>query len=204
MVLDTYEPEMSRYGGPFGLLLAEKLFEADSDAALALVRSQLEGGTAQLGWRLALRGMDALLDDLGMNDAAKLMLARGVRQRFAAEFAADVALERELGARFRRLRAPLATLFDEAARPGPFADGIAALRARSTALAPIAGELALHLADGSVSSSLFGLADSYVHLFVNRIMRSSPRAQEYVLYDILERIYEGRAARARRAEAVNR
>lgn len=36
--LDTYEPELSRYGGPAVLEAAERAFQADSEAAIALLR----------------------------------------------------------------------------------------------------------------------------------------------------------------------
>src|SRR5262249_57327315 len=35
--LDTYQREIERYGGPEGMLLAERLFHADSAAVLAIV-----------------------------------------------------------------------------------------------------------------------------------------------------------------------
>ena len=44
MQLDTYEREVERYGGVVGVALAEELFRADSDAALAVLQSLV--GTA--------------------------------------------------------------------------------------------------------------------------------------------------------------
>ena len=39
LVLDTYDREVDRYGGPLAMPVAERIFEADSDAVLALLSS---------------------------------------------------------------------------------------------------------------------------------------------------------------------
>ena len=40
--LDTYEREVERYGGPEGMVLAERLFQADSEAVLEIVEQYPE------------------------------------------------------------------------------------------------------------------------------------------------------------------
>src|SRR5262249_37635552 len=59
--LDTYEREVERYGGPEGIVLAERLFHADSEAILALAGLLAEDARGDLRWRLALVGMHLLL-----------------------------------------------------------------------------------------------------------------------------------------------
>ena len=83
--LDTYEREVERYGGPEGIGLAERLFQIDSEAVLAILE-MLEGDEgADLRWRLALRGIDMLLGDLRFDHrdpaAGDARHARGVRPR---------------------------------------------------------------------------------------------------------------------------
>jgi len=48
------------------------------------------------------------------------------------------------------------------------------------------------------------LAASFSHMHVNRLMRSSQRAHELVLYDFLFQIYDGRVARKKQTESGNR
>ncbi|HEY1639542.1 MAG TPA: lantibiotic dehydratase C-terminal domain-containing protein, partial [Streptosporangiaceae bacterium] len=43
--------------------------------------------------------------------------------------------------------------------------------------------------------SLAELAISLAHMHVNRLLRSAQRAQELVLYEMLDRLYTSRAAR---------
>src|SRR5437016_951696 len=56
--LDTYEREVERHGGPEGIVLAERLFHFDSEAALEILEI-LEPGDAGADerWRLAVCGI---------------------------------------------------------------------------------------------------------------------------------------------------
>jgi hypothetical protein len=42
---------------------------------------------------------------------------------------------------------------------------------------------------------LTDVAMSYAHMHVNRLLRSAQRAQELVVYELLDRVYSSRAAR---------
>jgi hypothetical protein len=48
---------------------------------------------------------------------------------------------------------------------------------------------------GHLSVPLTDLAMSYAHMHVNRLLRSAQRAQELVLYELLDRAYSSRAGR---------
>ena len=74
LAFDTYERELERYGGPDGMALSERLFTADSDAALELIGLTPGDGGADARWRVTLLGIDRLLDDLGLD----LGVRRGV------------------------------------------------------------------------------------------------------------------------------
>jgi thiopeptide-type bacteriocin biosynthesis protein len=90
--LDTYEREVERYGGPAGIELAERLFQADSEAVLALAELFAEDARGDSRWRLALAGMERLLSDLGLDLDARLAILCRTRDTFAAEFHADAEL----------------------------------------------------------------------------------------------------------------
>jgi thiopeptide-type bacteriocin biosynthesis protein len=198
LVLTTYERESDRYGGPDGIELAESIFQADSEAVIDLVAAHAGDEGAAARWRLALRGSDMLLDDLGLALADKHLLLRRLRQQFAARFHADVPLLREIGARFRVERPSLDEAFDDArAAHGPLAAGLAALRRRSERVTPLAAELRARERAGRLSQPLLGMAASYVHMYTNRLLRTEGQAQEVVLYDFLCRIYDSWAARKR-------
>ena len=103
--LDTYEREVERYGGEAGIRLAERVFHADSDAVLAVVRQLTGDAGAELRWRVALRGIDLLFDDLGLTLEQKRAIARRARHGYGSEFGADGDFSREVSRRYRQERA---------------------------------------------------------------------------------------------------
>ena len=81
---------------------------------------------------------------------------------------------------------------------GALATGLEILARRSTRLAPIAAELSSLAGADRLTAELASVVSSHVHMFVNRLLRSQHKRQEFVLYDYLDRIYESRLARLRR------
>jgi thiopeptide-type bacteriocin biosynthesis protein len=201
VVLDTYEREIERYGGPDGIALAEQVFHIDSDAVLEIVE-MLDRGDAGLDerWRLALVGMERLLTDFGFDLESKLSILTPVRTVFAKEFHADRALARQLGDRFRTERASLRDLLDNIriADVHPLAPGLDIFVQRSDRLGTVIDELKVREASGRLTSSCRDIVPSLLHMHANRLLRSAPREQEMVLYDFLARHHESRAAIQRR------
>jgi thiopeptide-type bacteriocin biosynthesis protein len=195
---DTYEREVERYGGMEGILFAEQLFHADSEAVLALATRLPEDARGDLRWRLAFLGMDLFLTDLGLDLDTRHAVVRTARDTFAAEFHVDAAFRQQLAAKFRPQRKGLEALLDRT--PGAdrvLASGLEVLRHRSEALAPVIAELSACARAGRLSVPLENLAPSYLHMHANRLLRTAHRAQELVLYDFLARVYESQAARRR-------
>ena len=194
--LDTYEREVERYGGEAAIGLAERVFHADSDAVLAVIRHLTGDAGAELRWRVALRGIDLLFDDLGLTLDQKRAIARRARHGYGSEFGADGDFSRAVGRRYRQERVSVEAVLDPHRDPPPeLAASLTALHQRSAVLAPVARELR-DLADaGRLSVDLPELAMSLAHMHVNRMLRSVQRAQELVLYELLDRAYSSQAAR---------
>jgi thiopeptide-type bacteriocin biosynthesis protein len=196
--LDTYEREVERYGGPEGILVSERLFEADSRAVLEIVQS-LEGDEgADARWRLALLGTDLLLSELGLDAAGKISVLARLRESYLREFGGSKDLRVQLDQKFRAERRSLEALLDlRQAEESALAPGIAALLERGERSAPDMAELKRLEAEGRLGAPISDLAFSYVHMHVNRMIRSAARAHELVIYDLLGRLHESQAARAR-------
>jgi lantibiotic biosynthesis protein len=194
--LDTYEREVERYGGEAGICLAERVFHADSDAVLAVVRQLTGDAGAELRWRVALRGVDLLFDDLGLTLDQKRAIARRARRGYGSEFGADGDFSREVSRRYRQERASVEALLDPYRDPPPeLAASLQALHQRSIALASVTQDLRALADAGRLSVDLSELAMSLAHMHVNRMLRSAQRAQELVLYELLDRAYSSQAAR---------
>ncbi len=195
--LDTYEREVERYGGPEGMLLSERLFQADSEAVLEILEL-LDPGDAGLDerWRLGLRGMADLVDDLGLKPAQKLEWALGsierrVQTKQRGEFRA------RLTERYRKERSRLEPLLDpEQAAQGDLAPGLEVFRHRSEQVAAVAKGLRSLEKNGRLTVPIATLARSYTHMHCNRLLRSAQVDHEIVLLDFLARLYQSRAARA--------
>jgi len=196
MTLDTYEREQERYGGPEGVALCEQVFHADSVAVLDLLELTPGDAGADLRWRLALAGIERLLDDVLADEGAKLATVRRMRNAYAAEHRADAALRGAVGERFRAERGALAPLLDGDV-DGVLADGLAVLDRRSAAMAPALGRVRELAAAGEFEGDLGQLAGDLAHMHANRLLRSAQRAHEMVIYDVLDRLHAARAARAR-------
>ena len=198
--VDTYHREVERYGGAAGMRACEQLFAADSDAVLAIL-AELDGDAGHAArWRLCLRGMDALLGDLGFDLDGKYAVVKQLRASFGQEHAVDVHFEKQLGDRFRRERAALEALLADPFDPAhELAPGFAILAERSARQAPIGAALQAAARAGELAVALPALAGSLVHMHANRIFRGAARANELVLYDFLTRLYEGRRARRKKA-----
>lgn len=193
--LDTYDREVERYGGAEGIELAERMFQVDSEAVLAILEN-LEGmEAADARWRLTLAGIDRLLSDLGFTGDAKLGMLKMMHDSSAREVRADAVFVQQLAERLRRERRSLESLLEPFDPAHPLAPGLAALEQRSQRLAPAVAELQAREREGRLTASLGELTLSFVHMFANRLLRSEGRAHEVVLYDFLYRLQLSRAAR---------
>ncbi len=198
--LDTYEREVERYGGPEAMLLAERLFQADSEAVLELLDLLPGDEGADARWRLMLCGMDQLLSDLGLGLEARLQVVTGLREGFGREFQVDRTFERQMNERFRKERQGTEALLVSRRADSPaLARGLEVLQRRSGKLAPLVAGLKALGEEGKLSVPIVGLAGSFLHMHANRMARSAARAQELVLYDLLTRHYSSWVARQRKA-----
>ncbi|HEY7026956.1 MAG TPA: lantibiotic dehydratase [Gemmatimonadales bacterium] len=195
---DTYHREIERYGGPEAILLAEQLFQADSDAVFRILEL-LDPGDAGLDerWRLAVRGMDQLLADLGLDQAARSEYARRWMEEAFETPESSAGLRPQLSDRFRKERARLESLLDRSKDgDSDLGPGLAILHERSESLASIGAELRRLEREGHLWVPVAELAQSFVHMHVNRLLRSAQRQHEVILHDFLHRLYQAQAARA--------
>lgn len=196
--LDTYQREIERYGGPEGLLVAERFFHLDSQAALGVIEALLGAAGNDARWRLALLGMDQILGSFGFELDARRRFATEARASLLREFQANAHLRHRLGERFRAERRALDLLFDTGwTDDSSVGDAVCGLRQHSTGLRAAAADLHALSAQGALAVPLESLVRSYLHMHVNRMVRAANTSHELILYDFLVRLYESRKARSR-------
>ncbi|MEW6472629.1 MAG: lantibiotic dehydratase [Actinomycetota bacterium] len=198
---DTYDREVERYGGAAAIELAEEVFAADTEAVVDILAGPVGRPVADLRWRAALAGVARLVADLGLTADEQRRLAAESCAGYGAELAVDGRFRQAVSRRFRRERALLEALITPGRRPdpalGPEWGAVAeALERRSARIGPVVGELRRLAAGGRLTATLEDLAADLAHMHVNRLLRAAPRAQELVIYEFLDRLWAGRAARS--------
>lgn len=198
--IDTYEREMERYGGPEGMALAEQIFCADSEAVLDILK-ELEGDEGlDARWRIALLGAHRLFDECGIDEHVRRDLTAKSRDALSSDLHIGVSEKKRIGDRFRAERSSFESLLESGARDDQVLRAARAAFDRRAARTRSAVEQLRELAKSdALRVPVIELTTTYVHLHVNRMMRSAAKAHEVMLYDFLTRVYEGRLARMSQA-----
>ena len=189
--LDTYEREIERYGGVEGTQLMEHAAEIDSAAVIDVLGHSLSGVERR---HLTVASLAGLYEDAGLPLGARHACCAALRTAWAG--AGSGSLGSLLGAEERseraRLRETVAALERDDAEPR-----IAALRARSAALAPILGRLRALEEEGILERPFDDIICSLAHMGVNRLLKRGANRDELRVHDALARLYEAQVARER-------
>jgi thiopeptide-type bacteriocin biosynthesis protein len=204
---ETYDREIEAYGGSdASMRLAERVFHRDSEAALGMVKRLRQNEEANDRWRLSLLSTHMLLVDFGLDLAARHRVVSSMRDGLRDEFRGGAILDRQLSAKFRAARRDIDHLMDPNGRGGREPDrnasgrstslGTRLLRRRSGLLEPVVGAIRRLELRGKLDACCETLAQRFVHMSNNRLLRSDARLHELVIYDQLKRLYLSDAARA--------
>jgi len=182
LVLDTYEPETDRYGGPAALVPAERLFHADSRLVTAQLAARARGLLPVPPETLAALNHAALLDALGAWDWRGWVLAA-----YPAE------AEHEIPAATRRAATRLAAQHED---PGQVGGGeVPALRGELAAAAWEYGRvLGVGTADGRSAGRGSAVA-GVLHMHANRLLGMDLGAERRA-YGLLRSVVRGQLGRA--------
>ncbi|MFE9422698.1 lantibiotic dehydratase [Kitasatospora sp. NPDC006697] len=186
-VLDGYDPEWERYGGPEAQEAAERFFAADSRTALTLLRiaRQPAARAGDLPWdppTLGALSLAAIAHAFGPPPATGARAAR--HQEPAAAWLAGLPADRRLPAGFRAHRAQWLRLIDPAGGwPALAEHPLGAQLAQ--ALADQAAELLTYreqldalAAGGTDWSPLPGVLTSLLHMSCNRLLGPDRESEE--------------------------
>ncbi len=178
MQVDTFEPELERYGGSLGFALAEGWFFEDSQQIL---NHLVSGMTLEERWRAGLRGTDAIWAALGLSVHSRKELAQASRNGFRKEFGDSGDGAVQIGKKFRAFRNELETGFPVAlGLPGlPMTPDLGCLTGIREAFD-----------QGRIPEEMASIAGSLAHMHLNRILRTNHRENEWVIMEFLTRLYE--------------
>lgn len=172
LVLDTYEREVERYGGPAAMELAEEMFTADTEAVLELLHMS--------GRHFAL---DRAL--LGVHTADDLLAGLGLTAAEREQLYRTAVVDRRAGAvEYRQHQSVLRELLGDPDWLCRQSDGAAVaevLDRRRVRIRDVASQIDALDAAGQLGRSRLDLARSAVHMHCNRLLGCGHPAEQRTL-----------------------
>jgi thiopeptide-type bacteriocin biosynthesis protein len=198
--LDSYRPELRRYGGVSAMRCCERLFYASSLIVIdALQYASDNGVDHDPDWRMTFGCVSTqlLLDCLMPNDDSRLEMLGRIAANAVAEglTATDTLMSRRRAfaqALRPQRRELMAALFDDA--PEWLFVRHSAVVHLSKARAAIS-ELQCLSRDGRLTTAYDNIVQSLLHMHLNRVFADEPRQHERVVYDFLHQLNRSRLAK---------
>jgi thiopeptide-type bacteriocin biosynthesis protein len=193
---EIYKQEIERYGIE-NMDNSESVFFADSIGALNLL-SLLEGDEGdQLRWQFAIKGVHDLLDAFQFDNPMKRELMNWLSTNFAREFHLDNQEgKKQLSVKYREYRSVIDFVFQgNLDEEHDYYTVWELFKIRKESLSSYANEILSLSKENKLSVKLNDLVTSYIHMFLNRFLRSKQRMQEMVIYDLLHQHYKSLIAR---------
>ncbi|ARF67705.1 hypothetical protein B7C51_07500 [Paenibacillus larvae subsp. pulvifaciens] len=197
LVVDTYEPEIERYGGPALIGLAESVFATDSQTTalwLGLKR------TGQIGLSMEMIGTISVIDimeqfNVPFADQLKLLDSMAFRKEYLEEFRKE-----------RRLYLSLGDSFHDWENLLKHRDGkilYEGMKARRHALRQYQKAVRDQEEDGLLYNSFYNILSSMIHLHLNRLLGIDRRREKKVLTLALHTLYNLQYIRGNRKAKEN-
>lgn len=187
--INSYVREIERYQETL-IENTEKLFFNDSLSVLRLINLlETEGDSEKYRLLLALRGIDMLLNDFGLELHEKHKILQEISTHFFKEFGELPILKQSLNKKYKNYQQMIFSHLDSSQDNfNNILEAIDILRVRSFMNKPIIESMILTLGDDS-SQELPTLIPNYLHMFVNRLFIAKQRKYELLIYHLLERYY---------------
>lgn len=180
LCFDTYEREIERYGGQYGLNLAEKLFHIDSEITLSML-NLLNKGTEFDQIMISALSVDNLLSCLGLDLAER---NSWYQQNFSYAKTSDI---------YRKRKQELRILFCEKTALAHKRGGeelIHIFTECNKRMNPIRHNLQELSSRGALDKPLAKLYSSYVHMHCNRLMGTDLQLERTVM-ELVSRTIQG-------------
>lgn len=188
--VDTYNREIERYGVNT-MVLSEDIFFYDSNAIVSLINF-LHGQTNEnLRWMVAIKMIDLLLEDFKFTLVQKKELLGMLQENFMKEFGFNKDSRKHLGAKFRKHKTEVENIMNNELQH----QFKMIFEKKSEDIELIVAQLLSLQKENKLEVELSNLLSSYIHMLVNRMMRTNQRKYELVLYDFMQMFYTSKLAR---------
>jgi len=189
--LDTYNRELERYG-KYMIEKAESVFYADSECILSIIKNL--DGNENYRWMIALKLINELLSDFGMNIEEKQKLMEDMSKAYKTEFGFNEFNSKQFNTKFRENKKNVESVLNNSFDKKEFIILSEPIKKRSKRLVPIIEQIKIKIRK---DHNIDELLRSYLHMMLNRLFRSNNRLHELVLYDFLFRYYTSEIAKGK-------
>ena len=189
--LDTYNRELERYSAHL-IEEAESLFYADSECILSIIKKL--NNNENYRWMIALKLIDELLSDFGLNMEDKQKLVENVSKSFKAEFGFNEFNSKQFNSKFRDNKKIVESVLNNTLKEKEFVSLFNPIKKRTKKLTPLVEQIKKKSKKENVLNELLR---SYLHMMLNRLFRSKNRMHELVLYDFMFRYYTSEIAKVK-------
>ena len=187
MQLDTYNRELERYGKNL-IEEAESVFYADSECILSIIKNL--NGNDNYRWMIALKLINELLSDFGLNIEEKQKLMENLGKSYKTEFGFNEFNSKQFNSKFRENKKMVEAVLNNDLNEKDFISLSLPIKKRSKTLVPIVEQIKLQK-----ENEVNELLKSYLHIMLNRLFRSRNRQHEMILYDFMFRYYSSEIAK---------
>lgn len=187
LIIDTYKPEFSRYGGELGVEECELLFDSDSFTTCQYYLSRRSENEFIFGCI----SIDRLLDDFGYHLNEKANMVTTLSDAYLREFNPTKETLNQLSKKYRGYRNELFTAMKSGLEESEYKAYHQLFDIRSqNNITPIKRLKNLTLSKPEIKEIVFSL----IHMSLNRLFLSDQRAHELVLYYVLRKQYKSMLA----------
>ncbi len=193
--LGTYEREIERYGSDQAIEIVEKIFEGDSRLVIQLLTAAMAENQDRRHW-LAFSSAITLLEDLGCDIPDALELVKTCTAFYGRRFRSDrPQFRKALAARIRRDRATVTGYLNRDVEVLG-TQAWHAIQQRTVQIRPFVAALRRIAESGVRHADPRLLAQSLLHMHLNRLFAALPNENEFVVYDRLVRHYQSLLSRS--------
>ena len=186
---DTYKRELERYGKEL-IEEAESFFFIDSECIIQIIK--ILEGSENHRWMIALKLIDELLSDFGLNLEEKQKFMETTGKSFKTEFGFNEHNSKQFNSKFRDNKKTVESVLRDVIQDKDFLQLMQPIKKRSKQLKTIIEKIKTK---AGKEKSINELLQSYLHMMLNRLFRSKNRQHELLLYDFMYRYYTSEIAK---------
>jgi thiopeptide-type bacteriocin biosynthesis protein len=191
----TYERDSERYGGPLAMPIAEAIFCADSEAAIAVLTRLAGARLTDVRWKLAFAILGRYVAAAQVPSDSRPALMETLLGEMTGHFVFGLEQRRALGAQFRRRHKLYEQLLSET--PWLADNALAEFRDVIERLSTVLTDHIPRIRAVAPAARFSQVLGAFLHMHTNRMVQCAGQEHDVVFYDALRRCYE--SANSRRA-----